>query len=98
VTPIGRNDKEPDGTFTPEGRPSKDEGTSLERRYPALVVEVAHKNESYDRLIEILDLWLSDDTDVSVAIGLKIGSRRKDGTYRFRVRDIIASIHLSSHI
>jgi hypothetical protein len=47
--------------------------------FPNLVIEVAHSNKSQPKLKTELRNWISDDTSVQVAIGIKIFGPRVNG-------------------
>jgi hypothetical protein len=84
---IGLIGKEADGSLTPRalrvGGGIKHIG---DRRgifpFPNLVIEVAHSNESLPKLKIELRNWISDDTSVQVAIGIKIFAPRVNATTR----------------
>ncbi|RHY25940.1 hypothetical protein DYB25_012456 [Aphanomyces astaci] len=66
--------QEPDASLTPVGLTI---GASVlaagpDFPYPNVIVEVAYKNDSLERLRTKLDRWMSDTTSVQVAIGIKI--------------------------
>ncbi|ETV78607.1 hypothetical protein H257_08102 [Aphanomyces astaci] len=66
--------QEPDASLTPVGLTIG--GSVLaagpDFPYPNVIVEVAYKNDSLERLRAKLDRWMSDTTSVQVAIGIKI--------------------------
>ncbi|RHZ20764.1 hypothetical protein DYB31_007742 [Aphanomyces astaci] len=70
----GDHGQEPDACVTPVGLTIG--GAVLAAKgvfpYPNVIVEVAYKNDSQERLRAKLDRWMSDTTSVQVAIGIKI--------------------------
>jgi hypothetical protein len=79
-----RRGKEPDMSLTPLGLPIG--GNILDNGhgcpFPNLVIEVAYKNEPLNGLRGVVLDWLSPQTSVQVAIGIKVFIRRGDRRYR----------------
>ena len=85
---IGRICKEPDISFAPRGLkvggPIKCMGTGS-KPFPNLVLEVAYRNESLSQLKMELMTWISRQTSVMVAIGIKIFTTRVDRSRRMLI-------------
>lgn len=80
-----RFSKEPDESFRPRSRNTKgpySKTGQYTQEFPTLVVEIAFCNESEAKLIQLLENWISKDTTVNVAIGLKIGCDEKEDKTR----------------
>ena len=78
---IGQSVKEPDAAFCgsyTHGKVADPDGNV----YPSLIVETSLFNESLIELEEELNLWLSDESSTTVAVGIKIFQRKKNGTRR----------------
>jgi hypothetical protein len=79
---IGDATKEPDLAVIPKTRKARPFDTHG-HPFPSVIFEIAVANETLPFLKEELGLWLSSESDVKMAIGIKIFGKRKDGTRRF---------------